>query len=568
LRGFAIIHANRTLGHVDEDELLPFLIQTLPSDHKRLVEIDLPNLVYDMIDAFYTDHPSETAARNFRWSLGSGDLPSFVYNYITTQDCFLRTLEGLHLSVNVSIDCVTMPVLAVSAYVAWQPPDIEFRSTALQHGPRGQNDIALRCEQIFGEPGSSSYKRFPNHVEFAVKQYKTKGNIPTVAETLVQASTVTQFPEDVRFERVSRYAVKGKVVEILQVGIMPDKHRLQLEEPLTPWVPSYTSTPLSKTRPLSISPRPCYVDALGRLRRVFLESHSTQNRDPEEAAWKEVLIHEVIPSDPDLQSGSPKKRKSSMRSASSDEKSTLKVVDQESDTCLKRQKLQLPDELSMPTINVIDLQKSCTVIEEPAVVVQRFNATIGSPDSLYQSVESEHPEKRRHSDGVRRMSLATAHTAADIEQPWPKDNDHHAILMEKEKSVALPPTPGIRSQDPVLRSPTPIYLTKESDYSDASAPNSASNASDLDAQKSGHGIGGARLQHYTELSQDEIQKNYREFEEVAKRRMTDPTSRLVSDVGDMNFERIFLGDSEVEDWNFEDIDGLSEGMSGLEMDEN
>jgi hypothetical protein len=61
---------------------------------------------------------------------------------------------------------------------------------------------------------------------------------------------------------------------------------------------------------------------------------------------------------------------------------------------------------------------------------------------------------------------------------------------------------------------------------------------------------------------------YREFEEVAKRRMTDPTSTLVSDVGDMNFERIFLGDSEVEDWNFEDIDGLSEGMSGLEMDEN
>jgi hypothetical protein len=50
--------------------------------------------------------------------------------------------------------------------------------------------------------------------------------------------------------------------------------------------------------------------------------------------------------------------------------------------------------------------------------------------------------------------------------------------------------------------------------------------------------------------------------------MTDPISSLISDVGDMNFERIFLGDSEVEDWNCEDIDGLSEGMSGLEMDEN
>jgi len=36
----------------------------------------------------------------------------------------------------------------------------------------------------------------------------------------------------------------------------------------------------------------------------------------------------------------------------------------------------------------------------------------------------------------------------------------------------------------------------------------------------------------------------------------------------MNFERIFLGDSEAEDLSLGDISGLSEEMSGLDMDEN
>jgi hypothetical protein len=89
----------------------------------------------------------------------------------------------------------------------------------------------------------------------------------------------------------------------------------------------------------------------------------------------------------------------------------------------------------------------------------------------------------------------------------------------------------------------------------------------------------------TELSQEEIQRNYAEFEEQAQRKAageapssaTNGPSRKDSvattdTVGDMDFERIFLGDSD-EDGSWlasdvisNDVDGLSEDMEGLEME--
>jgi hypothetical protein len=160
---------------VDEAELSLYLIQVLPPHHKRLVRIDLPSLIHDMIDAFYSDHPSETAARQFRWSLGSEDLPSFLYNYIMTQDCFLRISDELYLSVSVSTDWYTMPVFAVVAHVAWQPPSIDFwRGTALHPESRGKDVLTLHCEYISEGLASSNYKHFPVDVSYVVKEYKTK----------------------------------------------------------------------------------------------------------------------------------------------------------------------------------------------------------------------------------------------------------------------------------------------------------------------------------------------------------------------------------------------------------
>jgi hypothetical protein len=84
----------------------------------------------------------------------------------------------------------------------------------------------------------------------------------------------------------------------------------------------------------------------------------------------------------------------------------------------------------------------------------------------------------------------------------------------------------------------------------------------------------SRRKHSSELSQEVIQENYREFERrcarknaahgcYAKENCIPGVDDGVAQV-DNEFERIFLEDSEKEDW-YSDIAG-SEEMDGIEMD--
>lgn len=59
-----------------------------------------------------------------------------------------------------------------------------------------------------------------------------------------------------------------------------------------------------------------------------------------------------------------------------------------------------------------------------------------------------------------------------------------------------------------------------------------------------------------QLSQETIQHNYCEFEAIARKCRTEQP-----DVGDMSFEKIFLGDSELEDWQSSEME-IEDGVSG------
>ena len=278
-------------------------------------------------------------------------------------------------------------------------------------------------------------------------------------------------------------------------------------------------------------------------------------------------------SDPDPPAESPRKRKAPLRSTSLGGASTLNPADYESDTCLKRQKVESSGHLHMlktsTSTEVIELR------EKLATIAQDVDTMRKRLDPLGQPVNGNDCDALRHSDDiVRRLreavgsSSPTAPTVSATKLPQPQDEDRQKSHIEKEKTVVLPPTPPMEQHDSfLLRSPSPICLTSESEESGSISSNSATNASGLGAQQRGHGDSAKRHRHLNELSQDEIQKNYREFEAAAQRRMMDPTYAPVRDVGDMNFERIFLGDSEAEDLSLGDIGGLSEEMSGLDMDE-
>ena len=141
----------------------------------RLVDISLACLFRDMTDAFGEGHPSHITATSFPWSSGSGDLPSFVYNYLSTQDCFQNTPAGPCVFVNCSINWFTFPLVAVTANVAWHPPAIEFQHVPAQMKPRAYYVIAPCRGRTVQDPQQSEHKQYPEFVEYVVT--KSTSNI-------------------------------------------------------------------------------------------------------------------------------------------------------------------------------------------------------------------------------------------------------------------------------------------------------------------------------------------------------------------------------------------------------
>jgi hypothetical protein len=153
---------------IDAIPLLAQLLRCLPAQHVSLVEIDIPRLVRDMIEAFYEDHPSATAARNFTWSLGSEDLPSFVYNFLSTHDCFQQTVAGPCLFVKFDCDFYPYPVLGVIADVSWQPPDVRFDHLPKQLALGEQYALAPYHMRPLGRMDSLGYRSYPDDVQYTV----------------------------------------------------------------------------------------------------------------------------------------------------------------------------------------------------------------------------------------------------------------------------------------------------------------------------------------------------------------------------------------------------------------
>ena len=156
--------ANPISDGVDEFTPWPSVLQSLPRDHIRFVDIDVENLIWHMIYAFYEDHRSEIASRNFRWSLGSEDLPSFVYNFLCTHDCFQDTEAGPCLYVKCTLDWSSYPCLSATAHVAWQPPDVRFHNVPVQITPRGQYIVTPCYVPTLCGPQTACYRHYTGHM--------------------------------------------------------------------------------------------------------------------------------------------------------------------------------------------------------------------------------------------------------------------------------------------------------------------------------------------------------------------------------------------------------------------
>jgi hypothetical protein len=89
--------------------------------HKKpvFINISMTCLVHDMISQLYDGHLSSAPDRSFRWSISSASLPNFVHSFIRTKDCFLYTVGGPCLLLELA-PCYADSVMTVFAKVYWQ----------------------------------------------------------------------------------------------------------------------------------------------------------------------------------------------------------------------------------------------------------------------------------------------------------------------------------------------------------------------------------------------------------------------------------------------------------------
>ena len=354
---------------------------------------------------------------------------------------------------------------------------------------------------------------------------------------MIEARTLMEFPKSVRFERVSRYAIKISVATFTQRTTALEQDTSQANTPKKPWVPSYTNTPVSKTRHRGVSPCKGIDTPLDN----WVNKHQSTAADKDLNYVNQAIvtsIPEIITSDGSVATGSPKKRKSSLSDA------TTLATDTPTDkleTSFKRQKLEGSEDGRSDT-STLSAGHEPVELESTLDVVSR----VTQRSSPKNHEEEESPTKPLHQ----------TENINDILKQY-RINHDPASFSSKDQSSK---TSSIINPQISPRTVSLTALIGTSPRQPSQLPPSPRCSQSNKRVDSCHLQSLATADH---LSQRQIQSNYREFEEWAKHKKT----RGLDDVGDMQFERIFLGDSEEEwgSWGEEeddddddvDVDGLS-----------
>ncbi|KAF1918725.1 hypothetical protein BDU57DRAFT_119054 [Ampelomyces quisqualis] len=279
--------------------LVSRLTDALVREQPLLLDVSMPQLVHDMISSLYKMYRNETTVRRFAWSLSCEQLPNLVYNFIRTQDCFIHTIGGPYLLFDV-LGTYTGGGLTVYADIHWQAPRITFSAlpTQLSDGEKyhitpHHSDATLSRAGIDGfsltrDETTYSLSKSPLALQWdpwlecfhGPVQYDIESH-GSVLETVLSAKVTTPFHEGVRFERVSRYSIKLEVNGPKHIDTSNCKsqslHAMPVDKPMhgadtsqhdallayqsraqpelyagsshqhgSPWIPSYSTTPLSK----------------------------------------------------------------------------------------------------------------------------------------------------------------------------------------------------------------------------------------------------------------------------------------------------------------------------------
>ncbi|KAJ4993447.1 hypothetical protein SVAN01_00995 [Stagonosporopsis vannaccii] len=215
---------------VDEVYLLPRMLDSLWSRRRCVFDINFVDLIDNMMGMFHDRFPSEAASLASNWSHFSGSLSRFLYNFLRVQDCFCNSLTGPCLEVVFDFQCSESVIIATGV-VTWQTPEVRFLnlSNCLAAGEEYRitpfapsNDLKASHprrssnhyvdETIYTISRSSlSFNWDPVSKGFVTVLPANLQDKPHIAETIVNACTTTLFPDNIKFERQSRWSIKVRI---------------------------------------------------------------------------------------------------------------------------------------------------------------------------------------------------------------------------------------------------------------------------------------------------------------------------------------------------------------------
>lgn len=380
----------------------------------------------------------------------------------------------------------------------------------------------------------------------------------------MQANLTTQFPEGVQLERASRYAIKVEVVDACRFGTTVEKHGKQHKSPLDTHMQPRRGTRINqlflRRRRLCSRLLDCPPQALPSSieQRCSVDSYSDPGMSSENAT-AETEMQDLAHSEAPLDSHSPRKRKISLCEnvvSKPEELCSNELHEYSSEVDLKRRKMKQPDVtnslVALTPLNQSGLVSCPSEGHEPDTILKAF-------DTLLQCVKTRSPQDEEHKGMVRRLG-DPVHAALTLVLA--------SVRFQLSDSTNGPPKEACEKPESTatLQCPTPPRRASDSRYSDRGSPDGTSNPSDIDVPGPPKINITSGSKHFSELSQEIIRHNYEEFMEVARRKTLEQP-----DVGDMSFEKIFMGDSEAESWHSSDVgdaSGLSGDMSGLDIDED
>jgi hypothetical protein len=380
-------------------------------------------------------------------------------------------------------------------------------------------------------------------------------------------------------------------------------------------------TPLSKTRQDA-----CYraltlvallrPETVPQLKKVvpelnrFIDTDSCTHKPASQKISSDSVMHDVPMSESEQETTSPKKRKGRAPSGAPNQVFAWNTFTHDPSIDLKRRKFEQAENpsahINMTFAGDLHRMAAHLGVADPDPSADQDPETKTVADALrmlLDCIEKVKPDDQHSRHLLRRLSgpimeaAEIAHRKEIFEQV--------AKLTRSTKKMDEMINEGfkiLKKTRPQLRHlPTPPRLSFESGYSDAGSKSSSGSDDACDVFTISVL---PKRDRSAELLQEEIQRNYREFEEKARRksvgdrcdsaigmhpRKNSYTMASTDTVGDMDFERIFLGDSDGEEsWPSSDnvvtdrvdangdvidgedevfdVNGLSEDMDGFEVE--